>query len=84
MNIDLGDEVVFNVVHNGAEYQLREPLLKEVKEFQKQANDDNDDGDAFVDFVVKLGMPREVAENLGVIKLRKLADGLTGAITEKK
>ena len=79
MRIDLGEEIIFEVVMGSEVYKLREPKLSEVKKFHSASSDD-----AFVDFIVELGMPRDVAEGLGVLKLKKLADGITGAISEKK
>ena len=79
MKIDLGHAVEFDVVLGDKHYKLREPKLHEVKKFEKDESDN-----AFIDFVVDLGMPRDVAEGLGVISLKKLAEGLTGAMSEKK
>lgn len=78
--IDLGEEVKINVKVGGQSYELREPTQADLERLQKAG----DDPEVFNDFVSALGMPRDVVEGLGVIRLKKLADGLTGALTEKK
>ena len=84
--IDLGSSAVFKVLVNGREIELREPLTKELKEMaskMKEVGDENSD-QVFVDFVVKLGMPKDVADSLGAIRLKKMSEGILGGLSEKK
>jgi len=78
--IDLGEEVKITVKIGDLSYALREPRQADIEKLQGE----KDDSEAFTNFVESLGMPRDVVENLGVLMLKKLADGLTGALTEKK
>jgi len=83
VDIDLGGEIVFNVKLGDKSYQLREPTLKDVKSFKISTDGENAE-DAFIDLVVGLGMPREVAEGLGITKLKKLSESLITGFDEKK
>lgn len=80
MLIDLGDEVEIIVKVGGSSYKLKEPTQGDVEKLNKAG----DSSDAFYSFVEGLGMPPEVLSNLGVLRLKKLADGLTKVLTEKK
>lgn len=85
MEIDLGQEIVITVRLGAKTYKLREPTLNDVEAMTKV--DDNDPmsaNRALQDFIVKLGMPKEVVQNLGIMKLKDLANGLTGSFSEKK
>lgn len=81
MDIDLGEELTFNVKVGSNSYILREPTYKDVKALQ---GSDVEEDVAFINLVVGLGMPEDVAENLGVLKLKKLADGIMAPFSEKK
>ena len=85
MEIDLGNEVVITVKINGESYKLREPRMDDVAKITDSENTDPSKvGAAFTDFVVGLGLPEEIANSLGIIRTRKLAEGLTGTLAEKK
>lgn len=83
MKIDLGDEIVFDVHLNGTVHKLREPSVNDVKKLRDSEKEGHDDIDAFIDFVVRLGMPQDVAQNLGVKKLQILSEGLIGEMKKK-
>lgn len=80
MLIDLGEEIKITVKVGEKSYQLREPRQVDIENFQAQSEDPH----AFSNFVEILGMPRDAINELGVLRLQKLAAGLTGALTEKK
>ena len=83
--IDLGDEVIFKVKLAGKEYKLSEPTARQVRTFQKESKDSKDEDVAsFCNFVTRLGLPSEVAADLGITKIKKLAEGLVGGLNEKK
>lgn len=81
MEIDLGQEIVFKVKLGANCYELREPTLRDVKKLRAQ---DDDEEKAFEDFLIDLGMPKDVLENLGVFKLKKLSESLISTFNEKK
>lgn len=80
MLIDLGEEVKITVKIGAKSFDLREPRQRDIEALQKAG----DSQDAFAEFVESLGMPRDEVDGLGILRLRKLADGLTGALTAKK
>lgn len=82
MEIDLGEDVVFKVKLSGKIYELREPTVKDVKVLQTAGEGDSDE--AILDFIISLGMPKDVANNLGLMKLQKLSKGLVSTFDEKK
>jgi len=83
--IDLGAEVTFNVKIGSAEYKLSEPSVLQVAAFRDELKQDEDKSiECFLSLVTKLGMPKEVAESLGVSKLAILAESLTKGVSKKK
>lgn len=84
MDIDLGDEVVFNVKYKGKVHKLREPTTDEVNKYMELTQGDDKSMSPFIAFVTELGLPQDVAGGLGITKIKKLADGLIGGLTEKK
>jgi hypothetical protein len=82
MRIDLGDATKIEVVFGGNTYPMREPTVKDIAKFQ--ANGETNSTESFIDFVVGLGLPKDIAESMGVMKLKKLADGLLSEMQEKK
>lgn len=83
MKIDLGEAVKFEVSFSGKMYSLREPTVKDIAAFQS-SSEEGKDVNSFINFVVSLGLPQEIAEQLGVTKLKRLADGLLSELQEKK
>lgn len=80
--IDLGDDVVFKVKYGGKEYELREPTVSEVSKFKEMGEAEGKD--FVLNMLEKLGMPREVAQDMPMSKLKKLVDGIVNGLTEKK
>ena len=80
MDIDLGNEIIFNVKLNGQSYKLREPTYKDIKKL----NADKDNEEASIDLLCDLGLPKEVADGMGVLQLTKLIKTITGSLEEKK
>lgn len=83
MDIDLGQEVVFNVKLGGQEYRLAEPSVSHVKKFQDKLKD-NDEISAFLFLIEELGLPKDVCGKLSVTQIKKLSEGIMGGISEKK
>ena len=86
MEIDLGTEVSIKVKVNGDEYMLREPNFDDLDKMNKtmEGLDDNHKHRGFEELVIDLGMPKDVVKTLGVIRIKKLSEGLLGALSEKK
>lgn len=81
MDIDLGQDVSFNVKYNGQAYVLREPTVRETQGLKlAQEQDDL----AVIRFLSSLGLPEDVALNMPITKMKKLVEGMVGAISEKK
>lgn len=85
MDIDLGNEKDrgFNVKVNGESYFLREPNVEDT-EFLTANNDSANSLKAFVSFIVRLGLPEEVAKKLSVAQIQILSQGLTPDMSDKK
>lgn len=86
MDLDLGSKVTCNVKVDGAEYKISAPTVLQTEKYQKELNKVENDGQsvgAFIDFLEQLGMPRNVSQNLDVVQLRKLSEGLLGLVEKK-
>lgn len=85
MDINLGDDIIFKVSLNGESYELREPTVKEMSEFKSNLDASEDKGlDEMISLLVRIGMPSEVVNSLGIQKMNKLVEGILGGVTEKK
>ena len=84
MEIDLGSSVVYKVKLNGQEYSLKEPSVKDIIGFQKEMKDDKENIAHTVNFINKLGLPKDICEDLGLAKLKMLVEKITGELQEKK
>ena len=84
MDLDLGSKVVCNVKVNGQEYKMSAPTVKQTDELNVKSKAKNaDELKVYLDFIEDLGMPRKVAENLDVVQLQKLTEGLLGLVKKK-
>lgn len=84
--IDLGNDVEFEVKYAGAVYALREPSAREMNEYQKalKADEKNERGiELLIDFVSRLGLPKDVAEKMPGSKLNRLVSGLVEGMAKK-
>lgn len=85
MEIDLGNEIVIKVKMGKKTYELREPTLNDI---EKMSDVDKEDvkasNKALQDFIISLGMPEDVVESLGFMRMQKLAQGLTSSFSEGK
>lgn len=83
MEIDLGSEVVIKVKVGSEVYELREPTLDDI---EKMSDIDKEDvkasNKALQDFIIGLGMPKDVVKSLGFLRMNKLAKGLTSSFSE--
>ena len=79
MLIDLGEKPKADVKVGASVYEMEVPSLLQSQNFrEKMGADDANVFDLFIDFVVGLGMPKDVAEGLSVQQLTVLAEGLMG------
>lgn len=84
MLIDLGDEVVFKVKVGEQTYDLKEPNESQIMALAENDGDDNESFAKLKGFMVELGMPADVVSSLGVFRLKKFIEALTGELSEKK
>ena len=84
MDLDLGSNAKVNVKVNGGAHKMRVPTVRESQWYQKEISKKGSDAfDTLLSFIVKLGMPMDAAEELDLIQIRKLSEGLL-AVSEKK
>lgn len=84
--IDLGLKTEFEVKWAGQSYTLREPTAREMADYQKKSKLDSNQEqslDLLVEFVGKLGMPKEAAEQLPMSRLNVLIEGIVASISKK-
>lgn len=83
--IDLGEDIEFQVKYRGAVYQLREPSAKEISSYQKRLEGAGaeDATSALLAFVSNLGMPIDIAEAMPASKLNALVRGLLDGMSKK-
>jgi hypothetical protein len=86
MEIDLGQEITYDVKYNGEIYKLREPSVSDVNKFQQKMkkSDDDDNINLTLSFITELGLPDGIAKNLGVQKMKLLVEKIVGELQEKK
>jgi len=84
MDLDLGEKAVCNVKVGGKEYKMNAPTVKQSESYQKNmAKKKDGEMTAFIDLLDELGLPREVSENLDVVQVRRLSEGLLGLVEKK-
>lgn len=86
LDLDLGSKPVANVKVNGGSYTLSLPTVKQAMRYNARLNKCSDDvkrSEAFVSFCSELGLPKEVAEDLSIDQMTKLANGLMGGAEKK-
>lgn len=84
MDLDLGSKAVCNVKVGGKEYKMSAPTVKQSENYQKSlSKSKGGEMNAFIDLLDELGLPREVSENLDVVQVRKLSEGLLGLVEKK-
>jgi hypothetical protein len=79
--IDLGEDVKFKIKYRGQEFELREPMVKEIEAFKSGESSDQNSLDVFL---TGLGLPQGMVGEMGVSKARQLIDGLLEMLTKKK
>ena len=87
MEIDLGEDVFFNIKLNGKVYKLLEPTVDHLRKYQKNIKikkDGDEELDSFMSLLVDIGLPEDVSKSLGFSKLKKLSDGIVGGLDIKK
>lgn len=83
MEIDLGQDIVFNVKMGAKSYELSEPTVRDINELQKSLEGGGEELELFISLLEKLGLPEDVSNSLGVLRMKKLVDGIMGGISEK-
>lgn len=83
MKIDLGSTVVYEVTLGEQNYKLREPTVLDIKLFQADSKNNEDQVGCFVNFLANLGLPKEVSEGMGISKMEKLTEALISSIGKK-
>ena len=79
--IDLGDELKIKVKYKGAEYELREPTVKELEAFK---NLDANSSDSIGTFLTGLGLPEGFYQDIGASKALQLVESVFEILTKKK
>lgn len=85
MEIDLGNDSDrgYDVKLNGQTYRLREPNVEDT-ELLVDAESQGSQIKAFLGFIVRLGLPEDVAKKLSVAQIQILSAGLSPKMDEKK
>jgi len=84
MDLDLGSKAICNVKVGGSEYKMSAPTVKQSETYQKSlGKKQGSEMGAFIDLLAELGLPKEVSEDLDVIQIRKLSEGLLGLVEKK-
>jgi hypothetical protein len=68
---------------NGESYFLREPNVEDTELLIDNEQSGNS-LKAFIEFVVRLGMPSEIAKKLSVAQIQMLSQGLSPKMDDKK
>lgn len=79
MDIDLGQDIEFNIKYKGATYKMREPSVKEAASLG-----DSENSMEVIQFLSKLGLPEQVLSDMPLSKMKKLVESMLGSIQEKK
>ena len=85
MDLDL-NKTVINVKLDGQEYKIGAPTVRQSEKYQAKIDSKAAKGkelDAFIDLLGELGLPRDVSENLDVVQIKKLSEGLLGLVEKK-
>lgn len=84
MEIDLGTKPSYNIKVNGQSYKMDCPTVLQAQALKEDLDKkDKSEISVFLNFVVKLGLPKEVAADLAPIQLVKLGEGLLGDAKKK-
>jgi hypothetical protein len=75
--IDLGDDVKFNVAIKGKKYVLRELTVAEIEELKAEST-------SLSELLIRVGLAPEVAKSLGLSQAKKLVESMTDMISKKK
>lgn len=80
--VDLNDDCIMEIKSGDKVYRLRDPKVSEVEGFDK-TNPEKALA-TFSELLVKLGLPKEVCDGLGVGALRKVLEAFTDSLVDKK
>ena len=84
MDLDLGSKSVMNVKVGGKEYKISAPTVSQTEAYQKTVGKkENLSTGPFIKFLADLGMPEDVSQNLDVVQMRKLSEGLLSLVEKK-
>lgn len=80
MDLDLGEKASLKVKVGEESYKVAIPTVKQAINFKKELDgNEGQEAQVFIDLLSKLGMPKEIAEDLSLSQMSKLADALMGA-----
>jgi hypothetical protein len=83
--IKVDSALVLEFEINGAAYRIDEPSVKQVRDFiNKSKASDKDDFEITIDFIVNLGLPKDVANSLTPRQLKTILNSLVSELSEKK
>lgn len=83
LNLDLdNDSASMKVKFKGQEYLLTSPSVGMIQKMQKAINDKKDEVDCIIELVEKCGLPKEIALEIPMNKLKLIIESLTDS--EKK
>ena len=84
MDIDLGSKPKYNIKVNGQSYPMDCPTVIQAQSLKDELDKkERSEISVFLNFVVKLGLPKEVAADLAPLQLVKLGEGLLGDSKKK-
>lgn len=67
----------------GKEYPMEYPTFKQIKEFQKES-EESDSSDAYINLLCKIGIPKEVCENMPFNLMSKITNKIKEEVEGKK
>lgn len=80
MEFKTGPDQTITVKLDGAEYQLRQPLVKDLKRLSKMGSLGNDKIlDETVNFLTEIGMPEEKLNEMSISTLEQLFSFITSS-----
>ena len=84
MDLDLGEKAICNVKVGGKEYKMSAPTVRQSEIYQKTlAKKSGSEMSAFISLLEELGLPKQISENLDLVQVRKLSEGLLGLVEKK-
>lgn len=84
MKIDLGQVIVYEVTLGEKTFSLREPTVKDIKKMQDETKTMGENSlEAYLNFLSEIGLPKDVAETMGISKMQMLTESLVSSVGKK-